>query len=305
MKVLVTGGCGFIGSNLANCLANLDYETHVMDISGSPAVPLPGQVEIHEGSITDKEALEEAMSGCEIVFHEAAQISVADSINNPKKTQEINADGTRNILEECREQGVKKLVLASSAAVYGDEPGLPKRETDKLKPTSPYGESKLQNELDAKRYFEEYELETVCLRYFNVYGPGQSPNSPYSGVISRFLDCAINNIPPTIYGNGNQTRDFVFVEDVVQANVLAAEGKELGGQVFNVASGKETSLMDLWRTIKSISGCRLEPKFEPRREGDIWHSVASIEKAKERLGYQPKISLEEGLKRTYSEFSKA
>ncbi len=295
MKVLVTGGCGFIGSNLSIKLASLGYETHILDLATQPALPLPKQAKIHKGSITDPKEVDSLVSGCAFVFHQAAQISVVDSIKNPKRTHEINVEGTRNVLESCRKHNVKRVVLASSAAVYGDAPGLPKKETDIPKPISPYGESKLQNESDARKYLEEYGLETICLRYFNVYGPGQKADSPYSGVISRFLDCAIHNKQPTIFGDGKQTRDFVFVEDVVNANVLATEAKRAAGEVFNIGTGKEVSLLELWKTIKTISGCKLEPKFEPKREGDIYRSVASIEKARDSLSYSPVFGIKKGL----------
>lgn len=297
MRVLITGGSGFIGSNLSKELLSKGYEAHLLDLSDKPAIKLNGAT-FHRGSITHADVVDSAAEGCEAVFHEAALISVQESIRNPEKFRKVNIEGTRNVLEACRKNDVKKVILASSAAVYGDEPTLPKTENSKLEPKSPYAESKIQNEKDARTYFEEYGLETVCLRYFNVFGKGQDPNSPYSGVISKFLDCAIRKKQPTIYGDGTQTRDFVFAKDVVNANFLAMEKKGIGGEIFNIATGKETSLLELWKEIEEISGFKSKPEFAPEREGDISRSVASIEKAKKMLGYEPEYSIREGLEKT-------
>ena len=297
MKVLITGGCGFIGSNLAKELLSKGHEVHLLDISDKPAIKLNGAT-FQRGDITHKELTETATEGCEAVFHEAALISVEESIKNPEKFRKANIEGTRNVLEACRKNDVKKVILASSAAVYGDEPTLPKTEGSILAPKSPYAESKIQNEKDAKKYFEEYGLETVCLRYFNVYGEGQEPNSPYSGVISKFIDCAINGKKPTIYGDGKQTRDFVFIKDVADANILAMEKKGIGGEVFNIATGKEATILELWKEIRGIEGSKEEPGFAPARKGDILRSVADISKAGKVLGYKPKYSIREGLEKT-------
>ncbi len=297
MKILVTGGSGFIGSNLAKELLFRGDEVHVLDLSDKPALGL-GAALYHRGDVTHLDVVESSVSDCQIVFHEAALTSVPESFRNPEKFRKVNTEGTRNVLEACRKHDVKKIILASSAAVYGDTEKLPLDEGAELKPISPYAESKVQNEKDAKKYFEEYGLETVCLRYFNVYGPGQDPKSPYSGVISKFIDYAIGGKTPTIYGDGKQTRDFVFVKDVVNANILAMEKEGIGGEVFNVATGKETSLLGLWEEIQGISGFTAEPEFAPAREGDILRSVAGIEKAKKMLGYQPKYSIKEGLEKT-------
>ena len=296
-KVLITGGSGFIGSNLSKELLSKGHEVHILDISDKSSLTLEGAI-LHRGSITHSDIVESAIEGCEVVFHEAALTSVSDSIENPEKFRKVNVWGTRNVLEVCRKHDVKKVVLASSAAVYGDESILPKTEESPTKPISPYAESKLQNEKDAKEYFKEYGLETVSLRYFNVYGPGQDPKSPYSGVISKFMDCTIEKKQPTIFGDGKQTRDFVFVEDVVNANLLAMEKKGIGGEAFNIAIGKETSVLELWNVIKELSGSAFEPSMSPKREGDILRSVASIEKAKKMLGYEPKYSIKEGLEKT-------
>lgn len=301
MRVLVTGGLGFIGSHLSSALLSAGHEVHMLDNSPFPPPERTKGAKFHRGSITNPKDADSAVSGCDFVFHEAAQISVADSIRNPKRTHEINVEGTQNVLEACRKHEVKRAVLASSAAVYGNAPGIPKKETETPDPISPYGESKLRNELDAKKYFKEYGLETVCLRYFNVYGPGQPPDS---GIIPRLISSALHNEPPRIFGDGKQTRDFVFVEDVVLANILAAETSGVGGEVFNIGSGAETSLLSLWKTISGISGCKLAPKFEPAREGDILRSVASIEKAKAKLVYSPKYKLKDGIRKTFEFYKK-
>lgn len=298
MQCLVTGGAGFIGSNLAATLLSRGHPVRIMDTSKEPAVELGGDAVFHTCDICSREDVLSSVQGCDVVFHEAAMISVSESIRHPGTAHRINVEGTRNVLEACRKSGVKRVVLASSAAVYGNEPGLPKKETDLAKPASPYGESKLQNEKDALRYFEEHGLETVCLRYFNVYGPGQKPDSPYSGVISRFLHCAATGNRPTIHGDGKQTRDFVFVQDVVSANLLCMEKKEAAGRVFNIATGTEVSLLGLWEAVKKVSGASAEPVFAPEREGDIRRSVASIEMAREALGFEPAYSLEQGLEKT-------
>jgi UDP-glucose 4-epimerase len=298
MKALVTGGCGFIGSHIASLLISHNHEVVILD---NAKAPLPERAEgstLIRASITDKGAVGEACRGCDFVFHEAALISVPESFKNPEKTSKVNVEGTRNVLEACRKCDIKRVVIASSAAIYGDAPGLPKKETDTPAPQSPYGESKLQNELDARRYFDEYSLGAVSLRYFNVYGPGQKPDSPYSGVISRFLHCALKNESPTIYGNGSQTRDFVFAKDVAEANLLCMESKNAPGETFNIAGGKQASLLELWDAISKISGCKSKPIFKGSRKGDILHSLASIEKAQSFLGYSPRVPLKEGLEKT-------
>lgn len=302
MNVLITGGAGFIGSNLTHSFIRDGGEVTVLDDLYNGTLQkiqkTIKKIKFVEGSVTNAGVVEKAVSGCEVVFHEAALISVPDSFKNPEKFREVNVQGTRNVLEACRKHDVEKVVLASSAAIYGDEPSIPKTEESPVLPQSPYAESKLQNEKDAKRYFEEYGLETVCLRYFNVYGPGQDPKSPYSGVISKFAECALENREPVIFGDGKQTRDFVFVRDVVNANILAMEKKGIGGEVFNVATGKETSLLELWGHLKEISGASAEPVFREKRDGDIYRSVAGIEKAGKVLGYEPQYSIRKGLDKT-------
>jgi len=302
MTSLITGGAGFIGSNLAHALVDAGENIRILDdLSNGSLTNLPQdneKITFIEGSITDSRIIEDAIKGCKWIFHQAAEISVPDSILHPQKTHQTNVEGTLNVLEAARKHDVGRVVLASSAAVYGDNPALPKTEESSLDPQSPYAESKIQNEADAKRYFQEYGLETICLRYFNVYGPNQNPTSQYSGVISKFMECALKTTPPTVYGSGEQTRDFVFVDDVVSANILAANKKKAAGEIFNIATGTEISILDLWHEISRIANCDESISFAPRREGDILQSIASIEKAKHILGYSPQCSLTEGLKKT-------
>lgn len=295
MKAIVTGGAGFIGSGIASKLLSQGHEVHIIDILQPPQWLIHKGALFHKADITDAGSLPPLFSGAQAVFHEAAQVSVPDSVRNPQKTHRINVEGTRNVLEACRKSGVEKAILASSAAVYGNTASLPKTETDQLSPASPYGESKMQNETDARDYSERHGINAVCLRYFNVYGPMQKGDS---GVIPRFMNLALAGKPPTIYGDGKQTRDFVFIDDVVEANLLCMEKSGLGGEVFNVGTGTETSLIGLWKTICSAMGKNISPIFEEEREGDISRSVACIEKARKHLGYEPAFSLEAGIKRT-------
>ncbi|MEM3422839.1 MAG: SDR family oxidoreductase [Candidatus Bilamarchaeaceae archaeon] len=301
MRVLVTGGAGFIGSHLAEALLKRGHAVRILDNFSTGKEEnikdIENSIEIIRGSITEKEVLENAIENVDYVLHHAAQISVVDSIKNPKKTWEINIKGTKLLLNAAVKNKVKKVILASSAAVYGNEPGLPKTEQMRTKPTSPYGDSKLMNEYMAQKYHQQDKINIISLRYFNVYGPRQHPQSAYAGVISKFMEKMIKGERPIIYGNGEQTRDFVYVEDVVSANILALESTVKNG-IYNIGSGKETSLNELVKTLNEILGTKIEPIYEPPREGDIQRSVADISKAKKDLGYIPKYTLKEGLTKT-------
>ncbi len=249
-----------------------------------------------EGDICDPAALAGAMQGVKHVFHEAALVSVTVSVEHPLDNDSINIRGTLNVLQAAREAGVKRVVLATSAAVYGNNPELPKRETMLPEPESPYALGKLAGEYYMKLYSHLYGLEAVSLRYFNVFGPRQDGKSMYSGVISRFADDIRQGRAPTIFGDGGQTRDFVFVKDVVQANLLAMKTDSVGkGEIFNVATGRQITLLKLWEILKGISGSDLKPGFKEARIGDIRHSVADISRIRKDLGYEPKFSMEEGL----------
>lgn len=297
---LITGGCGFIGSHIAEALVSQGRKVRLLDnlSSGheSNIEHLRGQLEFVRGDIQNRSEISKAMQGVSHLFHEAALVSVADSVESPRANHDINLTGTLNVMEAAREAGVKRVVMASSAAVYGNSPELPKREDMRPEPESPYAIGKITGEYILRVYAKLYGLETVALRYFNVYGPRQDPSSVYSGVISKFSDSLLNAECPLIFGDGKQTRDFVFVKDVVQANLKAMHSPELGGgEVFNVGSGSESSLLDLLNILKSLSGSDLRPIFRAERKGDIRHSVADIALAREKLNYLPESTLEEGL----------
>jgi nucleoside-diphosphate-sugar epimerase len=312
MKYLVTGGAGFIGSHIADALVEQGHDVVVLDnfSTGKRENLISAPTQLVEGDIRDPETCIKAAKGCDGIFHEAALVSVPDSINRPRDNHDINITGTLNILEAARQQGVKRVVFASSAAVYGDNPELPKREDMLPEPKSPYALAKLAGEYYLKVYADCFGLETVALRYFNVFGPRQDPSSMYSGVISIFSERIKKGLPITIYGDGEQTRDFVNVADVVQANLLAMESPIVGSRTsevertshvqhstFNIATGRQTSLLDLVSALGGICGLEPELNFAPARPGDIQHSLADISKACKKLGYRPGVDLEGGLKR--------
>ncbi|MCG6918806.1 MAG: SDR family oxidoreductase [Deltaproteobacteria bacterium] len=302
-KCLVTGGAGFIGSNLVERLVGLSFEVKVLDDLSSGFLrnlePFRENIEFIEGDVRDMATLQQVMSEVEVVFHQAAVVSVPQSIEDPMETGMVNDLGTLYVLEAARHNGVRRVVFASSCAVYGDLPQVPKKEDMDTKPLSPYAASKLNGETYARLYGDLYGLETVCLRYFNVYGPRQDPSSPYSGVISIFMDSAARGERPTIYGDGEQYRDFVYVADVVQANLLAAQRENISGVTINVGTGKPVTINSLWRNIAELAGVQGEAKRADFRPGDIRQSVAEISRARELLDYQSYHSLEEGLQFTW------
>jgi len=301
-KALVTGGAGFIGSHLVDALLAGNCHVAVLDnlTSGKPSNlnHVKGKIHFFKNDIREPRALEDAAQGCDVIFHLAAVVSVQHTINNPIESTMINDIGTLNVFEAARKAQVKRVVLASSCAVYGDDPRLPKEETMIPKPCSPYAVHKLSAEHYARVYYELHGLETVSLRFFNVFGPRQDPSSPYSGVISIFMKKAVSNQLPVIYGDGNQSRDFVYVNDVVRANLLAADHDNLGGKIVNVGTGSFVRINRLWELISSLSGQPSEPIYGPARPGDILHSVANIESAKALLGFRSEVTLEAGLERT-------
>lgn len=308
MKVVITGGCGFIGSNLAHELMN-ENEVIVIDDLSTGRIENIANLKNSEnfkfirGSITDLNLLKQVFKDVEYVFHQAAIPSVQRSVENPIATNEANINGTLNVLLAARDSGVKKVIYASSSSVYGDTPILPKREDMKPNPKSPYAVSKLVGEYYCKVFSEVYGLKTVCLRYFNVYGPKQDPYSEYAAVIPRFITIALNDQPPVIFGDGNQTRDFTFVKDVVKANVLAME-KNVEG-VFNIACGNRISIKELANKILETIGLKLNPVYDKPRPGDIRHSLADISLAEERLGYVPEYDMKKGLEMTIKWFSES
>ncbi len=299
-RVLVTGGAGFIGSNLAEELA-VENEVIILDDLSSgrmeniKAVIKKDNVEFAYGSITDLNLLQKIAADIDYVFHQAALPSVPMSIKDPISNNNVNISGTLNVLIAARDNEIKKVVFASSCAVYGDPEITPIAETAKLNPKSPYAVAKLAGEFYCGVFSELYNLPSASLRYFNVYGPRQNPKSEYAAVIPRFISNVQDERSPVIYGDGLQTRDFVFVKDVVRANILAAESREIG--VFNIGCGGSITIAELASTIIDILGKSIEPLHEEPRDGDIRHSSSDISKAKS-LGYEPKYSLKDGLRET-------
>jgi UDP-glucose 4-epimerase len=302
-KVLVTGGAGFIGSHLVDALVDRKCDVGVVDnLSGgslSNLEHLKGRIDFCKGDIRDVDAMKRMANGCDTIFHLAAMVSVPQTVEDPVLSSSVNDTGTLMVLEAARQADVSRVVLSSSCAVYGDDPQVPKNENMNLKPQSPYAVQKLTNELYAGLYAELYGLETVCLRYFNVYGPRQDPSSPYSGVISIFMTRAAEKAKPVIYGDGNQYRDFVFVKDVVQANLNAALAQDASGEIFNIGSGQYVRINDLWQRIAGLANVNMTPEYQNYRAGDILESVADIKKASKGLGFTPAYGFEEGLKITY------
>jgi UDP-glucose 4-epimerase len=312
-KILVTGGAGFIGSHIVDRLLNEGFEITVMDdmSSGRPGNISQNQhkKEFHfvKGDIRNWELVQRTMKGIDAVFHEAALVSVTRSVQDPLLTNDINVVGALNVLKASADQGVKRFVFPSSAAVYGDT-NVSKISEDVIPcPTSPYGVSKLAVELYAKYFYNVYGLETISLRCFNVYGPRQNLDgqSPYSGAISIFLKRLLNDLPPKIFGDGAQTRDFVFVQDTVDANMLALNSKDAVGEVLNIGSGVSVSVNQVAETLKSVLKKKnVENSYADPRPGDIRHSCADINRAKEMLGYSPKISFEEGIRKLVNWYNK-
>lgn len=305
MQYLITGGAGFIGSNLADHLAEEHTITiidnfatgrreNVRDLINHP------NVTFIEGSITDADLMHEITKGIDGIFHQAAIPSVPRSVRDPITTNEANITGTLQVLVAAKENNVRKVVTASSSSVYGDTPTLPKEEGMAANPLSPYAVTKLTDEYYGKVFSELYGIQTVFLRYFNVFGPRQDPNSEYAAVIPKFITRLLQNESPTIYGDGGQTRDFTFIADVVQANRKAMESDAIG--IYNIACGKRISLNELAETLMEITGIHRPLIYEDEREGDIRDSLADISRAEKAFGFEPAYTLEEGLKETVTWF---
>jgi UDP-glucose 4-epimerase len=299
---LVTGGAGFIGSHLVRALLARGDKVRVLDNFSTGKAEnlagLQGALEILEGDIRDAALVNEAVRGVEVIFHEAAFVSVPLSMETPLPCFETNVRGTEILLEAARHAEVRRVVLASSAAVYGDSDLLPLREDSPLHPLSPYAVSKRVDELYAALYTEAFGLEVVALRYFNVFGPRQSPNSAYAAAVPIFTRRMLEGIAPTVFGDGRQTRDLIYAGDVARANLLAADAKDAPGKILNICTGRETRLLDLLDALKGILPDAPPPEFAPPRAGDIYRSVGSPSLAKRILGFRAKISLEEGLRET-------
>lgn len=300
-RVLVTGGGGFIGSHLVDALVQRGDAVRVLDNFSTGRrenlAHLDGKIEILEGDVRNPEQVEAAVQGVDLIFHQAAFISVPESLQDPQTCFAVNVDGTATLLEAARRHGVRKVVLASSTAIYGDASDFPLTEDTPPRPLSPYALSKQVNELYGDLYSRLFGLPVVALRYFNVYGPRQRPDSPYAAVIPLFLKRLLQDEPLTIFGDGKQTRDFVFVEDVARANLLAAESN-VAGEAFNVCSGREASLLDIVETLRRVTGRQPTLRYEPPRPGDIYRSLGDPRKAATVLNFRACVSLTEGLQRT-------
>lgn len=309
MRCLVTGGAGFIGSNLVEALLRRGDDVAVFDNfstgrrenladAESWRAAGGGAFEVFEADVRDRAAVERAMKDVDVVFHQAALPSVARSVEDPLSSHEVNVTGILHLLLAARDQGVRRFVSASSSSLYGESPTLPKVETMERAPISPYGLDKLAGETYCALFTKLYGLQTVALRYFNVFGPRQDPNSEYAAVIPKFVTLMQEGKPATVNGDGSQTRDFTYIDNVVDANLKAAEAPpEACGEAYNVACGERISLIELVDAIGRVLGTKIDPVFGPPRPGDIQHSLADIEKARRLIGYEPKVSLDEGLNR--------
>ncbi|MEP6703769.1 MAG: SDR family oxidoreductase [Acidobacteriota bacterium] len=302
-RALVTGGAGFIGSNLADELIKQGAKVRIIDnfVTGNREnlQEISGDFDFVEGDLNDNAALGSALRDIDIVFHQAAVPSVPRSVDNPRETHQACVNATFNLLVNAKDSGVKRIVYAASSSAYGDQPTLPKVETMNPEPMSPYAAAKLMGEYYCRVFTKVYGLETLSLRYFNVFGPRQNPSSAYSGVISRFIDALMKNDTPSIYGDGEQSRDFTFIANVVNANIKAAQTTCGIGQVMNVANGERVSLNELLATVKTITGREdVSPEYLPERTGDVKHSQADNGRAVEWLGYEKLVGLEEGLRKT-------
>lgn len=299
---LVTGGAGFIGSNLSETLVNDGHKVRVLDNLSTGKEEnlkdLDGRIEFMKGDIRERAALEKAVKGVDYVIHLAALGSVPRSVEDPATTHDVNVTGTLNVLNAARGAGAKRVVYASSSSAYGDTPTLPKREDMFPTPQSPYAVSKLSSEYYCKVFHRVYGLETVSLRYFNVYGKRQNPDSQYAAVIPRFISSLLKGESPVIYGDGEQSRDFTFVEDCNQANIKACFAAGCAGEVFNIGYGARTTINELFRKIKKEVGSALEPAYAVARRGDVKHSLADITRAKQALSYEPEFQIDSGIQKT-------
>src|SRR5256885_9886205 len=303
MRYVVTGGAGFIGSNTVEELVRRGHSVVVLDDLSSGKeenlAEFRNKITLIKGSIIDIEVVRKAMHEAEYVLHLAARTSVPRSVKDPIETNRINIDGTLNVLVAARDAKVKRIVFAASSSAYGETPTLPKVENMQPQPISPYGVTKFVGELYAQTFGRCYGTENVSLRYFNIFGPRQDPGSPYSGVLAKFCTCFLDDVPPVIFGDGEQTRDFTYVENAVQANLLACEAPNVSGKVFNVGVGGRFSLNQTVALLNKISGKKLEAKHDAARDGDIRDSQADITQAREFLRYDPPVGFEEGLRRTF------
>jgi len=308
MRALVTGGGGFIGSHLVERLLSDGHEVCVLDNFATGRrenlVPVAEHVRVIEGDVQSYERAHAAVLGCEVVFHQAALPSVPRSIQDPLTTNAVNVIGTLNVLLAARDAGVRRVVFASSSSVYGANRQLPKQETMAPAPMSPYAVGKLAGEGYCRSFDEVYGLETLVLRYFNVFGPRQDPLSQYSAVIPNFITAALSGESPIVFGDGAQSRDFTYVDNVVEANLLAMDAAVAGGTVLNIASGKRTSLLEVLGVLGQLTGRTIQPKHGEARPGEVPHSHANVEQARMFLGFFPRTTFDDGLARTVEFFAR-
>ena len=309
MRALVTGGAGFIGHHLVRALLDRGDEVAVIDDFETGfrerLAPFDGRIELVEADVRDGAALDRATRGCEIVFHQAGLPSVTRSVREPRRSNEVNTSGTIEVVLAAARNRVRRVVFAASSSVYGDSPELPRRETQTPRPRSPYAIGKLAAEFYLHNLGELYGVETVALRYFNVFGPGQDPNSEYAAAVPRLITAALSGGRPAVYGDGTQSRDFTYVDNVVSANLLAASATGVSGLTCNIGCGEQHSLLDLLAAIEREVGCDLRPIFEPGRAGDVPFSQADISVARNRLGYAVVVPFEEGVARCVAAYREA
>lgn len=307
---LITGIAGFIGSSLARALLSRGEQVRGVDNFSTGKreniVELLPHIDFREHDINDLDAMRRACAGVDFVLHQAAIPSVPKSVLDPLSSNRANVDGTINILVAARGAKVNRVVYAASSSAYGDTPTLPKREIMSPNPISPYAVAKLAGEFYMISFYHCYQLETVCLRYFNVFGPRQDPSSPYSGVLAKFITVMLNGQQPTIYGDGEQSRDFTYIDNVIEANLLACKSPavQIAGQVFNIATGRSVTLNETYKLLQTLTSHDGKPKYGPVRAGDIEHSLADISKAERSFGYRPLVHFEEGLRRTVEWYRK-
>ncbi len=302
VNYLVTGGAGFIGSNIVRQLLKINSNVKIIDNLSTGNInnikDIFSDLDFIKGDIRDIHIVNKAMKGIDYVLHQAALPSVPRSIKNPVESNENNITGTLNILLSARDNRIKRVVYASSSSVYGDTPTLPKKEDMTPSPLSPYALTKLTGEHYCKIFSSVYGLQTISLRYFNIFGPGQNPESQYAAVIPKFIESLLRGKSPVVYGNGNQTRDFTFVDNAVSANILACQTETTSGETVNIATGVQTSLNQLIQILKEITNLNIPAQYDSPREGDILHSLADLSLAKNLLGYKPVIHLKEGLQKS-------
>ena len=309
MRYLVTGGAGFIGSNIVDELVRRSHEVVVLDdLSAGKESNLAGirkKIDLRIGSITDLATVQSAVKGAQYVIHLGARTSVPRSVKDPLDTNHVNIDGTLNVLVGARDANVRRFVYAASSSAYGETPTLPKTEAMQPEPISPYGVTKYVGELYAQAFGRTYGLENASVRYFNVFGPRQDPTSQYSGVLSRFMLAVINNEQPVIFGDGEQSRDFTYIDNIVDETLRACDAPGASGKVFNGGTGARITLNQVVKLLEKISGRKIQAKYDPPRTGDIRDSQADISLARKVLGYEPLVHFEEGLERTWSWYCQA